>query len=107
METESLEQAKPDELETLKGIPLFSNMDEQEIRGVLGIMEAKNFVPGQVIIYEGEPGELFHIITTGTVEYVTTDADDQEIVVDTASEGSYFGELSMLTGEPRTVRVRA
>jgi CRP/FNR family cyclic AMP-dependent transcriptional regulator len=65
------------------------------------------FVPGQVIIREGEPGDSFHVITQGRIQIVTVDAGGKELVLDEAGAGGWFGELSMLTGDPRSARVRA
>ena len=96
-----------DELALLKQIPLFSDMDENEVAGVRAIMQSQNFVAGQVIIYEGEEGDLFHIITEGEVQFLTFDAEGNELVLDDVGPGGYFGELSMLTAEPRAIRVRA
>ena len=95
------------EIEKLKQVPLFSTMDEQEILGVRQIMEQNNFAPGQVILREGEPGEDFHVILEGNVEFLTQDAGGGEVLLDEAGPGGFFGELSMLTGEPRSARVRA
>ena len=94
----------PDEL---KNVHLFSTMDNEELEAVRSILRSNQFLPGQVIIREGEPGDRFHIIISGTVEYVSSDAEDNELILDDEGPGSYFGELSMLTGEPRTLRVRA
>jgi CRP/FNR family transcriptional regulator, cyclic AMP receptor protein len=93
--------------EQLKQVPLFSTMDAQEIADVRAIMEQNTYAPGQVIFREGEPGEHFHVIVDGHVQFLTMDAAGQELVLDEAGPGGFFGELSMLTGEPRAARVRA
>lgn len=95
------------DIATLKQVPLFSGMDDEELGGVRGIMDENVFAPGQVIIREGEPGDYFYVITKGSVQYLTSDARGQELVLDEAGPGAFFGELSMLTGQPRAVRVRA
>jgi uncharacterized membrane protein len=91
----------------LKQIPIFSDMDEQELAGVFAVMEPHHFVPGQIIIREGDEGDLFYVITEGIAQFVTFDAEGNELILDEAGAGEYFGELSMLTGEPRSLRVRA
>ncbi len=96
-----------DDISALKTVPLFSNLDETELKSVRGIMHECRFAPGQVIIREGEPGDSFHVITKGKVEFMTSDASGREIVLDEAGPGGFFGELSMLTGDPRSARVRA
>jgi uncharacterized membrane protein len=91
----------------LKQIPLFSNMDDGEVTGIRQIMDENSFAPGQVIMREGELGDHFHVIVSGNVEFLTQTGSGQELVLDEAGPGGFFGELSMLTGEPRSARVRA
>jgi uncharacterized membrane protein len=91
----------------LREVPLFSEMDEQEAAGIRDIMEEMKFKAGQVIIREGETGDLFYVITEGHVEVIIRDADGSDIVLHEAGPGDFFGELSMLTNEPRSARIRA
>jgi len=91
----------------LREVPLFSEMDEQEVAGIRDIMEEKKFKPGQVIIREGEKGDLFYVVTEGHAEVLIRDADGTELILNEVGPGGFFGELSMLTNEPRAARVRA
>ena len=91
----------------LRQVPLFSEMDDQEVAGIRAIMDEMKFKPGQVIIREGETGDLFYVVTEGEAEVIIRDADGSEVVVHKAGPGDFFGELSMLTNEPRSARVRA
>jgi CRP/FNR family cyclic AMP-dependent transcriptional regulator len=91
----------------LREVPLFSEMDEQEVAGIRSIMEELKFKPGQVIIREGELGDLFYVITEGHAEVFIRDANGSDVILHEAGPGDFFGELSMLTSEPRSARVRA
>jgi CRP/FNR family cyclic AMP-dependent transcriptional regulator len=91
----------------LREVPLFSEMDDQEVAGIRAIMQEMKFKPGQVIIREGETGDLFYVITEGQAEIIIRDADGEELVLHRVGPGNFFGELSMLTNEPRSARVRA
>jgi CRP/FNR family cyclic AMP-dependent transcriptional regulator len=91
----------------LREVPLFSEMDEQEVAGIRAIMDEMKFKAGQVIIREGELGNLFYVITEGNVEITVRDAGGEDLVLHKAGPGDFFGELSMLTNEPRAARVRA
>ena len=91
----------------LREVPLFSEMDEQEVAGIRAIMEELKFKPGQVIIREGELGDLFYVITEGHAEVLIRDANGSDVILHEAGPGDFFGELSMLTSEPRSARVRA
>lgn len=91
----------------LREVPLFSEMDAQEVAGIREIMDEMRFKAGQVIIHEGETGDLFYVVTEGQVEIIVRDAEGSDIVLHIAGPGDFFGELSMLTKEPRSARVRA
>lgn len=96
-----------DQIAKLKGVSLFSNLDAAELQALRDRMQVSGFAPGQVIIREGEPGDSFHVIVEGEVAFVTVDAGGHEIMLDTAGPGGWFGELSLLTGDPRSARVKA
>ena len=91
----------------LREVPLFSEMDEQEVAGIRDIMEEMKFKAGQVIIREGETGDLFYVITEGRVEVIIRDAAGTDVILHEAGPGDFFGELSMLTNEPRSARIHA
>ncbi len=91
----------------LREIPLFSEMDEQEVAGIRAIMDEMKFKPGQVVIREGELGDLFYVITEGHAEVLIRDINGSDIILHEAGPGDFFGELSMLTNEPRSALVRA
>jgi len=91
----------------LREVPLFSEMDEDEVAGIRAIMDERKFKPGQIIIREGETGDLFYVVTEGQVEIIVRDADGSDIILHVAGPGDFFGELSMLTNQPRSARVRA
>lgn len=96
-----------DDVQTLKLVPLFATMDDTEIGGIRAIMSDNHFAPGQSIMHENDPAGDFHVIVDGSVEFLLNDATGQELLLDSATKGGFFGELSMLTGEPRLFRVRA
>ena len=96
-----------DDLATLKHVPLFCCMDDDEIAAIRAIMGALTYAPGQIILREGERGEYFHVVVHGQVEFLVQNADGRKVILDTVGSGGFFGELSMLSGEPGAARVRA
>lgn len=91
----------------LREVALFSEMDEQEVAGIRAIMDELKFKAGQTIVREGDAGDLFHIITEGEVQVTILDAKGNTIVLNDLGPGGFFGELSMLSREPRSARVSA
>ena len=74
---------------------------------IRAIMQQRKFRPGQIIIRESEVGDLFYVITEGHAEIIIRDADGAELILHEVGPGDFFGELSMLTNEPRSARIRA
>ena len=95
------------DIPTLKQVPLFSLMDTDALIELRALMTSFTFAPGQVILREGERGNAFHVVVQGRVQILVQDAGGNELVVDEVGIGGFFGELSMLTGEPRSVRAKA
>ena len=91
----------------LREVALFSEMDEQEVAEIRAIMDELKFKPGQTIVREGDTGDLFYIITEGEVQVTIRDDENNDIVLHDLGPGGFFGELSMLTNEPRSARVLA
>lgn len=91
----------------LHEVPLFSQMDQDEIAGIRDIMDEMKFKANQIIIREGDVGGLFYVITDGTVQVTIANADKEQIVLQEIEAGGFFGELSMLTNEARSAQVRA
>jgi uncharacterized membrane protein len=96
-----------DHIATLRQVPLFGGLSDTEVAKLRSIMEASLFSSGDILIREGEVGSRFFVITGGRVQFLTHNSCGEEIVLDEAGPGGFFGELSLLTGEPRAARVRA
>jgi CRP-like cAMP-binding protein len=65
------------------------------------------FSAGEMIIREGEPGRSVYIILDGRVKVFTRDNDDNELELATLGVGQFFGEMSFVSGKPRSSSVVA
>ncbi len=95
------------DVELLKQVPLFSQMDDHELSVLRGIMEMVEYTAGQGIIHEDEKGDDFYVLVAGHVQVLVEDATGAEVLVEDIGPGGFFGELSMLTDEPRAATVKA
>jgi CRP-like cAMP-binding protein len=93
---------RSEHLEALRAVPLFSLLSERELLSVLGSAHAVAFASGAAVIQQGEKGKGFFVITDGTAR-VTLDGDE----LATLSSGSYFGEMAVIDGGPRTATITA
>ncbi|HVO62951.1 MAG TPA: DUF1003 domain-containing protein [Terriglobales bacterium] len=82
--------------ETLKRVPLFSLLDDDELAVLAAQVEVREFTPHQRIYKIGDSGERAYVIVSGRVSVSTIDEDQQEIVVDEPGAGEFFGFASML-----------
>ncbi len=88
----------------LRRISYFERSTEVELFALIARGYRKYIDVGEVICREGEPSEEFYIILSGAVE-IFSEKNNQTIA--TLREGEFFGEISLLTGTPRTATVRA
>jgi CRP/FNR family transcriptional regulator, cyclic AMP receptor protein len=84
--------------ETLRQVPLFALLDDDETAVLASQVEHKTFAPRQRIYKMGDPGGQGYVMLSGQVRITTVDEDQQEVVVDEPSVGEFFGFASMLDG---------
>jgi len=85
-------------------VDLFAGLSDEARREIAGAIRSRTFGDGESIVRQGEPGESMFIIASGRA-VVALEPDRREVA--TIEGGGYFGEMSLLTGEPRTATVIA
>jgi CRP/FNR family transcriptional regulator, cyclic AMP receptor protein len=86
----------------LASVPLFERLDEEERTLLAAQLDDVSFEPGQVVFKRGDPGGSIFIVVGGAVEIFVEDTIGQRVVFETAKAGDFFGELSLLDGDPRS-----
>lgn len=86
--------------------PLFEVLQEDERTALAGEMEVETHDEGSVIISEGDPGSSMYLIVSGEVK-VYTRGTGGTVYLARLGEGDFFGEVSVLTGKPRTATITA
>jgi CRP-like cAMP-binding protein len=85
---------------------LFKSLDPEARQQLLEESTAARFTDGQIIVREGDQGEALYIVKEGSVR-VTTMRNGQQLELATLSRGACIGEVSLLSGRPRTATVVA
>jgi putative ABC transport system ATP-binding protein len=85
---------------------VFKGMTPSDLTDVAQFMELERFVPGDVIIRQGDVGDRFYLLRSGAVD-VHVARDGASSVVASLGKGDFFGEKALLSGEPRNATVIA
>ncbi|KAJ8925813.1 hypothetical protein NQ315_009663 [Exocentrus adspersus] len=84
-------------------VPFFANADSNFVSDVVTKLKYEVFQPGDIIIKEGTIGSKMYFIQEGIVDIVMANGE----VATSLSDGSYFGEICLLTNARRVASVRA
>jgi CRP-like cAMP-binding protein len=85
-------------------VDLFSSLSEEQRAAIAASTTTKTFGDGEAIVRQGEPGHSMYVVCSGSAAVVL---EPQRTEVAVIQRGGYFGEMSLLTGEPRTATVVA
>ncbi|WNC23309.1 mechanosensitive ion channel [Thermosynechococcus sp. PP22] len=97
-------KTEPSLADLLRNISCFSRCSNAELQMLIELGNRQFYGVGEIICSEGDPGDAFYIVLEGSVE-VRSEQLDQ--ILATLYEGDFFGEISVLTGMPRSATVRA
>ena len=94
--------------EFIRSMPIFSGLADNEIDLILSLTDEKKYPPGQVIVHEGDLGNLIYVIKEGEVliEKARTQNGKPQPVT-TLGQKDSFGEMSLIDPQPRAATVRA
>lgn len=88
----------------LGSVDLFASLTPKSRHGLAAASQEHAFAAGEAIVRYNAPGDSMFVVLDGRVR-VTLEPSGQEVAIIPA--GGFFGEMSLLTGEPRTATVRA
>ena len=99
--------AAPPPSTEFKESPLFSSFSADELVAVIRGLVLLSFEPGDIVLTEGDPGDSLFVLTTGSVKAFVHLPGGGQKLVRRMGEGDFFGEISILSGKPRTATVTA
>jgi ATP-binding cassette, subfamily B, bacterial len=88
--------------ERLAQVPILAGLSGDDLARLAPMFRSEAYRPGENIVLEGDASGSFYIVVRGTVDVLK---GMRRLAV--LQDGDFFGEISLLTGSPRTATVRA
>jgi CPA1 family monovalent cation:H+ antiporter len=86
----------------LANVPLFAGLTAEELDAVASRVEVRAYPPETAVVAEGEPGEEFFLVLEGAVRVARHGVEQARL-----GPGEFFGEMALITGQPRSATVES
>ncbi|MDQ6652619.1 MAG: mechanosensitive ion channel family protein [Acidobacteriota bacterium] len=93
-------------VERLAAVDIFAPLSTEETTMLAQAATSHIFAPGETVIRAGDPGSSMFVVHNGRVSVQVTE-NGRPRTVATLSDGAFFGEMALFTGEPRTANIIA
>src|SRR5438477_6887285 len=100
------QEEQAEALSILRGEALFGCLSDEQLNHLVKQARLNTFGRGEPVIEEGSPGDSMFVLLRGAAN-VFVSKNGSKIHIATLGAGDCFGEMSLLTGEPRSATVRA
>lgn len=100
-------EAADQELKELQASTLFASFKRETLVEVIASTELRSYDQGDIIVTEGEEGSSLFLIVSGSVKVFTRTTDGSNLALAELGPGDFFGEVSLLSGRPRTATITA
>ncbi len=94
-------------VELLGRVPVFSTLDEADLRRIAQLAVPRSFETGQVVFREGDHSDTCYVVHVGRARAVHDHGDGRTITLATFGSGDIFGELALFEDERRSATVEA
>lgn len=91
----------------LRSVDLFKPVSDEQMKGLSGGVTIEDYSSGEDIVRQNDEGSSMYLLNSGECDVIISTEEKAEHVLTTLPAGSCFGEMSLLTGAPRTATVRA
>jgi len=95
-----------EEVELLKGVPIFSKVEPAKLKLLAFTSERMNFAAGQELFHQGDQGDAMYVILGGMADVLIDSAAGQIAVAELKKNG-FVGEIAILCDVPRTATIKA
>jgi CRP-like cAMP-binding protein len=92
-------------IEFLGQIPLFAELKNEDLTELCKHIKLRRFMKNSPIVRQGDKGDNFYTIVSGTAKVVVSERNGAEKIVGTLSTGDSFGETALIEKVPRTASI--
>ncbi len=92
---------------SLKELPIFSSLTDDEINAVSEISNAQTVFTDELVFSEGEQGSVLYVILRGSVKIYTKITENVDKTLVTLRKGGLFGEMAVISEDYRSATARA
>lgn len=96
-----------DSRQLLKKIAILGDLSEPDLDRLSSLLQEVRYNKDEIILHKEDPGDSLFIIKDGRVKVVLYGDDGREVILSILKTGDFFGEMSLLDGEPRSASVVA
>ncbi len=82
-------------------VPLFKDLDMRRLEAIAALLKPRLVIPGETVVARGDDGDAMYFISSGSL---TVELEPEAVQL---GSGDFFGELALVTNQPRTADVRA
>ncbi|MER3399500.1 MAG: hypothetical protein C4316_13415 [Chloroflexota bacterium] len=94
-------------IDILRSVNIFAGLSEDELEQIGEYITEQDLPRGAVLYEQGEPGDALYIVRAGRLKAAVSDAAGRERVLALYGPGDFFGELALISSQPRTATVTA
>ena len=91
--------------DVLAGSPVFKELTQEALEAIAGAVQPQVVSGKKVLFREGDPGDCLYIIRSGSVRIFRRNEEGMHLDISIKGPGETFGEMALLTGEPRSADV--
>jgi CRP-like cAMP-binding protein len=93
--------APRDDLALLRGVPLFADLSDRQLKRVQGLLHPRTYKADEVVFRQGDAGAGMYVVKHGSVRVVLTAPDGTQTLLARLSNGQFLGEMALLDASPR------
>lgn len=98
--------ARPRQIvDLLRDVPLFAGLDPDDLARLSLLITEKRYPRDTVIVSATDPGDALYVVADGEVKVSLWSDNGREVILAALGPGSFFGEMSLVDGEPRSANV--